>query len=135
MPPNSHNTVQELFDALDRLKKSKCQSCFPKNSLKKIQKSIDGFEDQCQLCHFDFLLFNHRYRHPPSPSSLPDWEVVHSLLSRAAVRIGRCQAEQERLGGECIYGRVLWKGEVQSQMGKHLPSLSFNSPDPARCNL
>lgn len=26
MPPSSHKTVHELFDALDRLKKSKCQS-------------------------------------------------------------------------------------------------------------
>lgn len=83
----------------------------------------------------NFLLFNHRYLHHPSPGSLPDWEVVHSLSSRAAVRIGQCQAEHERLGDVCTYEGVLCKGEVQSQMGKHLPSLSFNSPDPARCNL
>ena len=83
----------------------------------------------------NFLPFNHRYHHHPSPGSLPDWEFVHSLSSRAAVRIGRFQAEHERLGDVFAYGGILCKGEVQSQKGKHLPSLSFNSPDPARCNL
>lgn len=77
-----------------------------------------------------FLLFNHRYLHHPSPGSLPDWEVVHSLSSRAAVRIGRCQAEHERLGDVCTYEGVLVQRRGAEPNGERptIVELQFSGP-------